>query len=155
MPAKPGAMSDHAKQEVDACLLVTMPRSTHGLCVLQEFAAGPVEPLVTGSAGGAHLVNVKFLCRVNQQRFKECNLTNSLVRFGCRGLAPNFTALDTSIARRSATFWQWQCHCRRCMYVCCMYVCLMSWGPTEGQQTKFCLCKFMQSKHCSLVKNSS
>ena len=23
----------------------------------------------------------------------------------------------------------------------------MSWGPTEGQQTKFCLCKFMQSKH--------
>ena len=37
----------------------------------------------------------------------------------------------------------------------CMYVCLMSWGPTEGQQTKFCLCKFMQSKHCSLGKNSS
>ena len=25
----------------------------------------------------------------------------------------------------------------------CMYVCLMSWGPTEGQQTKFCLCKFI------------
>ena len=45
MPAKPGAMSNHAKQEVDACLLVTMPRSIHGLCVLQELAVGPVEPL--------------------------------------------------------------------------------------------------------------
>ena len=22
----------------------------------------------------------------------------------------------------------------------CMYVCLISWGPTEGQQTKLCLC---------------
>ena len=28
----------------------------------------------------------------------------------------------------------------------CMYVCLLSWGPTEGQQTKFCLCQFIQSK---------
>ena len=23
--------------------------------------------------------------------------------------------------------------------IVCMYVSLMSWGPTEGQQTKFCL----------------
>ena len=28
----------------------------------------------------------------------------------------------------------------------------MSWGPTEGQQTKFCVCKFIQSKYCSLGK---
>ena len=41
-----------------------------------------------------------------------------------------------------------------CMYVC-MYVCLMSWGPTEGQQTKFCSCEIIQSKYCSLGKNSS
>ena len=31
------------------------------------------------------------------------------------------------------------------MYVC-MYVCLMSWGPTGGQQTEFCSCKFSHSK---------
>ena len=31
-----------------------------------------------------------------------------------------------------------------CMHVC-MYVCLLSWGPTEGQQTKFCLCQLIQS----------
>ena len=38
------------------------------------------------------------------------------------------------------------------VFVC---LCSTSWGPTEAQQTKFCLCKFIQSKYCSLGKNSS
>ena len=39
-----------------------------------------------------------------------------------------------------------------CMYVCMyvsMYVCLMSWGPTGGQQTEFCSCKFSHSEFYS------
>ena len=36
-----------------------------------------------------------------------------------------------------------------------MYVCLMSWGPTEGQQTKFCSFEIIQSTYCSLGENSS
>ena len=37
-----------------------------------------------------------------------------------------------------------------CMSVC-MYVCSMSWEPTEGQQTKFCLCQFIVTQHSTAL----
>ena len=35
----------------------------------------------------------------------------------------------------------------------CTRFCLMSWGPSGDQQTKFCLCKFSQTKYTSYTKN--
>ena len=105
----------------------------------------------TGEGGCSWLAktNAKILCRsrVRQSQLYCVGHCCASSKTHCRISLP-WPPIRRSLLHSSNTY------AGLCMYVC-MYVCLMSWGPTEGQQTKFCLCKFMQSKHCSLGKNSS